>query len=48
MSSAKVLVGIVGFGNMGRLHAEQLRYLPDVIRWRRIEQMLLRSTEMPR
>jgi predicted dehydrogenase len=30
MSSAKVLVGIVGFGNMGRLHAEQLRYLPDV------------------
>lgn len=28
--SKDVTVGLVGFGGMGRAHAEQLRYLPDV------------------
>ena len=28
--SKELSIGLVGFGNMGQLHAQQLRYLPDV------------------
>lgn len=30
MSVEELELGIIGFGNMGRLHAEQLKYLPNV------------------
>lgn len=30
MTSKELQIGLVGFGNMGRLHAQQLKYLPEV------------------